>query len=240
MIQFTINLVPLQNKRLSYKIHPLLLGLHHHYLLTIGRAPVAFSNREWESILGNFPFSGPGGGTNYPANTNIYGNNYGLTPYVQAPNSSHIVWRRLSALSGIIGGDIQDFVTNNVGGVPTIIYDGNCYQTLTKTMNGVPQTVWECYDLRTGQVLWDNTVAGSEAPTNIETTGGLSEVTGTEQSTVLLNGASLVYIGQGQLIKYDVSTGAVTLNVSIAPLMSGTYFADGYALSVQDFGSARS
>jgi hypothetical protein len=48
----------------------------------------------------------------------------------------------------------------------------------------------------------------------------------------------LVYIGNGMMIKYDPFTGAIVTNSSIAPLSTGTFYADPYALSVYDMGAA--
>jgi hypothetical protein len=44
---------------------------------------------------------------NPPAETNHYSSNYKLTPYVQAPNTAHIVWNRQGALSGLMGGIME-------------------------------------------------------------------------------------------------------------------------------------
>ena len=69
--------------------------------------PVEFENREWATILGDYPWSGPGGGANWPADTNPYWSaTYQFTPYVQGPTSAHIVWKRqgpLGGASGLIG-----------------------------------------------------------------------------------------------------------------------------------------
>ena len=60
--------------------------------------PAQPTNREWWPILGNYPGTGIlGGGTNWPANTNTYMSNYLFTPYVQGPNTCHVVWRRQGA-----------------------------------------------------------------------------------------------------------------------------------------------
>jgi hypothetical protein len=44
---------------------------------------------------------------------------------------------------------------------------------------------------------------------------------------------SLVAISGGRLIKYNPATGAASLNVSIAPLTTSTYYQNGWALGVQ-------
>ncbi|HLN46124.1 MAG TPA: PQQ-binding-like beta-propeller repeat protein [Candidatus Sulfotelmatobacter sp.] len=210
--------------------------------------PISPENREWWIIGGNYPFSGPGGGNNWPANTNIYGGNYKFTPYVQAPNSAHIVWKRQGALGGIIGGQFGTMILGSgegtYSGTPSIIFQGRAYQTITKpmsaTVNGslqsVATTVFECYDIRTGEVYWDLT--GITAPTAIETTFRIPVVPGATQSSAGVSPPTLLAISN-RLIKYNAFTGAVTLNASIAPLTSGTYFTNGYALSVQSLGGGK-
>ncbi len=88
--------------------------------------PISPDNREWWVIAGNFPFSGVGGGPNWPANTNIYESNYKFVPYVQAPSSAHILWRQQFAIGGLIGGT-QGQTSVSMGivsqGVPHLIYD---------------------------------------------------------------------------------------------------------------------
>ena len=73
--------------------------------------PVNEENREWWSILGNYPWYGPGGGAKwdelYP-DTNPYANPaYAFTPWVQGPNSSHVVWKRQYHIGGLLGGDME-------------------------------------------------------------------------------------------------------------------------------------
>lgn len=200
--------------------------------------PVAFANREWASILGNYPWRGPGGGTDWPADTNIYwSNQYNFIPYVQAPSTAHIVWKRQDAISGIVGGDIPEFQMSTASVVPTIIYAGRCYQTLTKVLpDGTTGSVWQCSDLRTGQVYWEKTGI-TQIPTVIEYDPGLGEVPGASgRAFGEIGYANLVYIGNGLIIKYNPFTGAVALNSSIAPLTTGTYYMNRYVLSIQDLG----
>ena len=209
--------------------------------------PVIANFREWSSIMGDYPWYGPGGGANWPADTNPYSSSrYSFIPYVQGPTSAHIVWRRLGIISGIIGGDVgRESIGGTGGGIqtlpnpgtPTIVYNGRCYQTITKQLpvlvNGTyynqPTSVWECYDLRTGQVFWD--IQGVTAPSVIETTEGNKAVLGGEaQATTTV---ALLSLSGNRMIKYNPFTGAVTTNVTIDPLTSATYYKNGYALSVQ-------
>jgi hypothetical protein len=201
--------------------------------------PVAFANRDWQPILGNYPWRGPGGGSNWPADTSIYWNDrQNFIPYVQAPNTAHIVWKRQEAISGIIGGDIPGFQMSTTSSVPTIIYAGRCYQTITKVLpDGTTGSVWQCYDLRTGEVYWEKTDV-TQAPSYIEYDAGYGEVPGAQgRAFGEIGYVSLVYIGNGRLIKYHPFTGAVALNDSIPWLTNNVYYMNTYVLSVQDLGS---
>jgi len=112
--------------------------------------PVAYEHREWSLILGDYPWKGTGGGANWPEETNIYSSNYAFTPYVEAPNSAHVAWKRQFAIAGILGGDYGNKITdadifgNAAGYNPTVIYAGRAYQTITKPINGIPQTIRQC------------------------------------------------------------------------------------------------
>ncbi len=182
--------------------------------------PVNPMHRDWYSILGNYPFTG---GQYWYSQRTLYPSNYKYTAYVQAPNSCHVVWKRQGNNAGMIGGMAYTYSTSGSPGTPNIIYNGRCYQTITKPMltlvNGtyrtLPVSVWECYDLRTGQVYWDLTDV--TAPTMIEyNPPGSGEVPGAEAAVSY--SASLMAISGGRIIKYNPYTGAVQSNVSIAPI----------------------
>jgi hypothetical protein len=181
--------------------------------------PVSPENREWWSILGDYPWSGPGGGSGWPADTSIYtSSRNSFTPYVQAPNTAHIVWKRQEAIGGL-GGMLGTLSWTSGGGNPDIIFEGRAYKGATAAGGA---SVWQCFDIRTGEMYWEQQVA--MRPTVIEysvsSRGGPS--------------VSLVYIGANKLLKYDPWSGRVTTDVSIAPLRTGTYYMNGYALSVQN------
>ncbi|XHH09811.1 MAG: PQQ-binding-like beta-propeller repeat protein [Candidatus Bathyarchaeia archaeon] len=191
--------------------------------------PVSPENREWASILGDYPWIGPGGGANWPEETSYYASNYQFTPYVQSVDSSHIVWKSQGAIGGLTGGSqgIGSFTSG--GGTPNIIYQGRCYQAVTKPYAGTTQSVWQCYDLRTGNIIWERT--GVTTPTAIEyAEAGAGAVAGAE---TVSTSASLIAISGNRLIKYNPSTGAVTANVSIPSFTTTQYYMNGYALSVQ-------
>jgi hypothetical protein len=216
--------------------------------------PVQPNNRELWPIAGNDPYSGSGEGLpGWPAGTNFYSNGYDFVPYVQGPNSAHVVWTQLGALSGLFGGaygqqsalvDTKGAANTFIGsggpgsrGNPQIVYMGRCYNTLTKPMltlvNGtyrtLPTTVWECFDLRTGQVYWDLTDV--VAPTAIHFEANAPAIPG---AIYRVGGIIyLVAISGNRLIKYNPTTGAVNTNVSLPTLSGNTIYNDPYVLSVQ-------
>jgi hypothetical protein len=220
--------------------------------------PVIADYREWSAIMGDYPFYGPGGGPDWPTNTNPYSSaTYSFVPFAQGPTSAHVAWRRQGIFSGLIGaGNGYESLGGIAGGIqtlpqpglPSIIYNGRCYQSVTKPFSGVTQTVWQCYDLRTGQIYWELpaqttttllfgifAITTPIVPSYIEYAyGGAAIAGGGSQATTT---ADLLFIGGGRLIKFDPFTGAITANVSISPLTSGTYYMNQYCLSVQSVGT---
>jgi hypothetical protein len=183
-----------------------------------------------------------------------------FTPWVLGPESGHVVWKRQFNIAGLLGADFGTEVTsaNIFGGMglggdppgygyPEIIYAGRAYHTITKPGAGLEAELWwQCYDIRTGELYWEmeaptvlaeirgTLVPASVTPTFIEYTIGAIPSGGgfpTHVTEVLLG-----YIGRGFLIKYRPFTGMVRMNVSIAPLSSGQYYKNGFAMSVQDLG----
>ena len=220
--------------------------------------PVSVENREWWPILGNYPGTGIVAGVGrmvssatWPADTNTYMSNYGFTPYVQGPKSAHIVWKRQGADGGLIGGTMGTAAWKTGGGGPSIVFGGRCYQSLTKVaktlVNGtyydLPTSVWQCYDLRTGQVYWEQTGIGSQIPTMILYSEREVNVVPGETASSESIRADLMYVGGGRLITYNPWTGAVNWNISISPLTTGTYYASWdwpYFFTVQTIGSGAS
>ncbi len=217
--------------------------------------PISPENRDWWVIAGHCPFNGVGGGTEWPVNTNTYMSNYKFTPWVQGPNSAHIAWRvQGSVLSGIISGETgqlsapvaydEAFSTAtgayNAGpgtdGNPAILFQGRLYGKVMSVFNGNPMYVWRCTDVRTGEVIWEQPWT-SQMPTVVSTAFDTPLVPGATQRADRLH-MMLVYLGGGQLIKYSPTNGAVSSNISISPLTSGTIYADPYVLSVQDLGAS--
>ena len=210
--------------------------------------PIPPEYREWWPIAGNFPWFGPGGGPMwdelYP-NTNPY--RMGISrepmarfaPWVQAPNSAHIVWQREVAMAGIVGGDIGPETLEASPGYPSIILFGRAFQAVTKVSSSSPssQSYWQCYDIRTGNLFWERPLyAGESAPTLIEYASGseggvnIGAVPGAGTSP---SAPTLLSISSGYLRKYTSGTGALSGNYSISPLTTAKYYMNGYALSVQ-------
>ncbi len=198
-------------------------------------------NPMWRDLgmsLGDYPFNTV---YYYPGGRILYPNNYKFTAYVTAPNSAHVVWKRTldtTGPAGMIGGYTYDYSLAPGAGTPSIIYAGRCYQSITKAFdNGSSGTVFQCYDLRTGNVYWERALLGA--------TPNIIEYSPPGSSTTIGNEAdqgwaiSLIAISGSQLYKYNPATGAQTANISISPISGGTYYMPGYALTVQDLGSTK-
>jgi hypothetical protein len=225
------------------------------------KRPISPENREWYSIAGCYPFTGA---IYYPGGRVLYASNYKYTAYVQAPNTAHIVWRRQGSLGGLIGGITYHYSTFSGGGNPAIVYAGRAYQSVTKMVNGVSTALFECYDLRTGQVYWDTSV-----PTTTTMFLGLFPMTTTvsptcvsyEESAAFIPGeeadltwsAYLVAITSTSLLKWDPYTGALSVNVTLPSGLSAQnagagFFGMGgvpiwnnpYVFSIQTIGSGAS
>ena len=195
--------------------------------------PAHLENREWWSILGYYPADGVvGGGPDWPADTNTYISNYAFTPYVQAPDSSHVVWKKLGGISGLIGGSAGIYGTLSNPGTPSLIYAGRCYQTYTKPGVG---SVAGCYDLRTGEIYYEIPVAnGGVTPSYVsckrDTNTAVPGATETDTFSV-----SLLSIGT-RLIKIDPYSGAILLNVTGITATSSMLYNDPYVISYQTLG----
>ena len=204
--------------------------------------PVSPWNREWWPILGNFPMTGVvGGGPGWPADTNVYASiwdYYGYLPYTQGPKSSHILWKQQFQVGGLVGGTMgQTTIWESatvIYGHPRIIYSGRAYWPTNVVINGQATDVWQCYDLRTGEVYW-NRYPVSQVPTFIIYDYGTQEIV---EAIPHLAKPVFGYIGGGRLLKYDPWTGGVVGNYSIDPLTSGTFFADPFVYSVQNLGNS--
>lgn len=195
--------------------------------------PIAPEHREWWTIAGNFPWYGPTGGPTwdelYPNTSGYWSGCQRFTPWVQAPNTAHIAWKRVTTFSGLLGGD-QGYESMTTGsGAPNIIFQGKAYESINKPFAGSTQTVWTCYDIRTGEIIWERTNVAT--PNIIEYGEGLPSVPGA--TSAVGTTPALLAISGNRLIKYNPSSGAVTVNVSIPTFTTTEYYKNGYALSVQ-------
>ena len=210
--------------------------------------PIAPELREWAPIMGNYPWRGPGGGAMwdklYPDTNPHWSLGQDFTPWVQAPGSAHIVWKREYATAGLLGGDEGSnsvyWPLNTWGIKPSVIFNGKAYQTVTKPSETGPSgaTYWQCYDIRTGEIFWERPLyPGESAPNLIEYGVGALLVPGVQPKTET---PYLLSISNGYLRKYEPTFGHMVLNVSIAPMTGsgGTYYANGYVLGIQDLGSS--
>lgn len=196
--------------------------------------PVSPENRDWYPILGNFPWHGPARegpewDSHHPETNRRWNARQEFTPYVEAPESAHIIWRRNENIAGITGGDFPKVQQPSGGNTPSIIYMGRCYDSLTRVLDGETQSVWTCYDLRTGEVYWERT--GVSAPSYIEySEGGISVPGGASRSVSV----SLLRIGGGVLQKFNPSTGAMTTECELPDNFRSTeYYMNGFAVSTQ-------
>jgi hypothetical protein len=200
--------------------------------------PVSLENREWWPIMGGYPATGiVGGGSNWPVETNVYNSNYNFIPYVQGPKSAHIVWRRQDALGGLIGGALGQISYDGRPTSPSIVYNGRAYHSLNKVYNGITQNVWQCYDLRTGEIYWEKTGI-TQVPTIISYVERTVSIVPGEEARKSGLTVELLFVGSGRVIAYDPWIGTVNYNISIAPLSTGVYYANpSFFLTVQDLGA---
>ncbi len=205
--------------------------------------PASLENREWWPILGNYPGTGYiGGGSTwdelYPDTNPVWNPTADFHPWVTAPNTAHVVWRRQGAVAGLIGGQAGQYGLSGGGGTPSVVFSGRCYQTYTEPGVG---SVAACYDLRTGDIYYEiPTASGGVTPSYIsyvEPGGG--SVPGAEaQSTYSVELISITTGSTGaRLLKVNPWSGAVT-NISLSPLTTQTnyYYMDSHVLTVQDLG----
>ena len=229
--------------------------------------PVHVENRQWWTIAGNWPATGYNGhvegwdemypGCNPSWTYQSYGMSSRLIPWVEAPDSPHILWKRQDNIAGLIGGQAGKYGQSGQPGAPSVIYAGRVYDSYTKPGTGTTaQTYFRCYDLRTGQVYWEYPVSTVSSggfffggttglvPNLIEYNAPTqSEVPGAEAAGTW--SVNLIRIQGSQLYKWNPWTGAMTLNVSLSPISGGTFYRQPtkrgelpLVLSIQDLGAA--
>ena len=197
--------------------------------------PIQPNNREWNVIAGNYPWGQQMVGGQYSWRDEYYG------PYITAPNTPHIVWKKQGALAGIIGGETGNYATLSNPGAPSVIYMGRCYQTMTVPINGMPTSSAVCYNLRTGEQYYAiPTASGGITPTHIAYWAGVdTAVPGAGEAASF--GVELHTISGGRLYKINPLTGAITANISLPTLSNAEMmYRDGYYLSYNVTGTAGS
>jgi hypothetical protein len=189
--------------------------------------PVSPENREWAAILGNSPWPFFNEARDY------------LGPFVIAPNTAHVVWRRQGIISGIMGGDTGTFSLNTrENSDPGVIYAGRAYMDVNKPGVGL---VAQCFDIRTGQVFYEIPYSqGGYTPLLISYVEGTTAVPGAipSLSAELIAADRSGLAGQvrlpSRLMKVDPWTGLITTNVTG---MTGIFNSNQFVLSVQDRGT---
>jgi hypothetical protein len=217
--------------------------------------PVNEENREWWPILGSYPWFGNDRGFSpgiadmwneiYPNTNPTYNSAYGFVPWVSAPESAHIVWKRTYQMGGLMGGDWgqASSVGPSISGWgmrPDLIVMGRAYHTVTRPGVASPsgQTYWQCYDIRTGDIIWERALFPGETAPNLIEYG--TDAPGVVAATQLKPAMpTLLSISNGYLRRYNANTGALVANISIAPMTGngGTYYKNGYVLGIQDLGA---
>lgn len=193
--------------------------------------PISPENREWYVIAGNFPWAyyDPGAvGAGRGRAARYYG------PFITAPNTAHILWRRQGALSGIIGGEAGQYSTLGAPVTPSVIYMGRCYQTEYKPGIG---NVAQCYDLQKGEIYYEIPIAqGGVTPQRISYIRGTdTAVPGAGEAATVLT--YLLSIGS-RLITINPYTGAVLTNVTGLAGADYRYFHNNeFVLTLQTLGT---
>jgi len=220
-------------------------------------------NREWWPIMGNWPATVFVGSAKwdemYTDTSPTWNARHKFTPWVEGPNSAHIVWKEQGNIAGLTGGQTGQYGITGAATTPGIIYAGRAYESYAKPGTGTTAVYyWRCYDLRTGQTFWEYPVAtvtstgfffgpttSALVPNLIEYVGPVqSEVAGAEAAGAW--SVNLMYIGGGRMYKWNPWTGAMTSNISISPLTSATFYkqsvgrnSEPMALSVQSLGGGQ-
>ena len=206
--------------------------------------PISLEKREWWKIAGGYPGTGYVGGGSiwdelYPDTNPHWSPLYNFHPWVQGPNTAHIVWKEQRAVAGLIGGYAYYYgITTRSVPNPDLVYAGRAYDTMTIPVNGVPTSCAVCYDLRTGEMYYAIPTADGGVTPNIISYNapGAGSVPGAVAQTTYA--VELLSISGGNLRKVNVATGAVS-EYSIAPLTGsgGTYYSNQEVMTIQDLGA---
>lgn len=221
------------------------------------RPLLANENRNWWPMAGNYPGTGYFNSDLelwdelYPGTNPSEGPRYFFHPWVQAPNSAHIVWKRQTDIAGFTGPDLTYHSTGSVT-QPTVVFAGRAYATETVTINDVPTNCATCYDIRTGEYYYKIPTAAPYngttpqyisynvlAPNWISRTSPVGGTAGTAPGEQKIEDPDLIALSGGYLIKINPWTGATT-RYSIAPLTGsgGTYYKNGFVYGIQNLGAS--
>ena len=165
--------------------------------------PVKGENREWYQISGNWLQ----GSYDYAATS--------FNPYSTAPNSPHILWKNEVAFGGLIGGDWGSISYYPQGGTPNVILNGKVYYNM-------PGGVFQCVDLRTGQMLYEKpgtiTLGQTLRPTTRDVARGTPETQGAEPVAYLWE------LGSTTWKLYNPLNGALLQTITSVPAPAPTQF----------------
>jgi hypothetical protein len=202
--------------------------------------PIQGEHREWWAIAGGFPPQGARGwpGYGFPEDTNTYCQEYyNFVPYTEAPRSAHILWKKQRQFGGIFGGPLGAIGYSGRPGEPDLIYFGRAYDSLSRiNEDGEIENVWTCYDLRTGETIFERTDVRTPDYINwVERT--VQAVPGEEARKLGLT-VEFLDISGGLLSAYDPWDGDLNYQFSISPLTSAVYYNTNppFFLSVQNMG----
>jgi outer membrane protein assembly factor BamB len=203
--------------------------------------PVNVMWRDWGPNLGSYPFAGSV--YYYPdGQRTLYASNYKYTAYVTAPNSAHVLRKQLNPIPGIagmVGGVTYDYSLSAGATQPSIVFQGRAYMSVTKMLpNGTTGSLYQCSDLRTGQVYWERDMRGYPTPQYIEYNPPTGSTTIGDVADVGWS-INFIAISGSFLYRYSPTDGSNTGNYSISPLSGGNYYRPGYVLTIQDLGSSR-
>lgn len=198
----------------------------------------------------------------WPGESNDYARSqYGFIPFTQAPLSPHVVHIRDNMIGGMIGGDLTTYSYGYIDRQfsqhvrphgPEIIYGGIAYEMVPTEIRdpprdsrvasefpdspyGTPEYVFEAYDIRTGEILFQRyDVPFGKAPTMVTYWEGYPEIEGAQP--LYSRYVWLTYVGGGRLINYHPWTGTPVHNISIAPLSSGVLYTHKKDLTMEGSG----
>ena len=219
--------------------------------------PVSPENREWWTILGNYPSTGIVAGVgrgvslaNWPADTNKYMSNYGYIPYVQGPKSAHIVWKQQASMEDSLEEPWELHHSRTAAAAHRSSITDDAIKPLLKLqkrwLTVLTTTCLQAFGnaMTCGRDKYIGNRQESEPkhPQRLCIVNREMDVVPGETASTLGMRVDLMYVGSGRLITYNAFTGAVKVNISISPMTTGTYYASydwPYFLTVQDLGAAQ-